>query len=363
MKKNIILIVLVVVIASLAIIVGICAFRKMESKSLSPEETVSNFYNDWINYNGNPLIEKIYQENDNLTDSFKDKLDVIIDSNNNSNYDPILCNQNLPAVIKILDSNIKDDTAIIFAKNIFLENNKIIELSLIKNNGWKINNIVCQDDGSNVEVSPTIKNLVIDYLENNISDISPKKEVLGGKFMLSSIIFINSNNCLIEYEDGHITLTARVKFNISQDSEVEIETFEIIEDDNKPEFIEIGNITKDNNQWYLVYEKPGKPALRVELLFDDDSRCDDQRADNSCLPAYWRVGDRVEIKGVLENEKVRVKIFKIIGEASKNIDGGQLGEINSFSDCVDAGYEILYPDCINCLPYCETDDGRRFENF
>ena len=36
-------------------------------------------------------------------------------------------------------------------------------------------------------------------------------------------------------------------------------------------------------------------------------------------------------------------------------------EITSFAECTTAGYEVLYPDCEGCLPYCETPSGERFE--
>jgi hypothetical protein len=361
MKKNIISVALVVLIASGAIIAGAYAFRSMSLKTLSPEETVLSFYSDWINYEGNPLAEKDYQENNYLSNSFKDELDIIINSFDKTAYDPILCAQDFPSEIKILNSSIKDDKAVVSTQHIFSGGNKIIELSLIDNNGWKIDDIICEEGESGSEVFSVIKSLVSDYIKNNISDLSPEKEVLGGKFFVTSIRFIDSNICVVDYEDGHIALTAEVKFNVPKASEVEIESFEIIEDDKMLEFIEIGNVTEENNQWYLVYEKLGEPALRVELLFDDNSKCSDQRADNSCLPVYWQVGDRVEIKGILENGEVKVKTFRVIGEDSKDISGGESEEINSFSDCVNAGYEALYPDCVDCLPYCETSDGSRFE--
>jgi len=37
-------------------------------------------------------------------------------------------------------------------------------------------------------------------------------------------------------------------------------------------------------------------------------------------------------------------------------------EINSYEECVDAGYEILYPDCVGCKPYCVTPDGKTFSD-
>lgn len=75
------------------------------------------------------------------------------------------------------------------------------------------------------------QNLVVAYLEDNISQLSPEKEVLGGKFYLTSLDFINDNEVIITYEDGHIALSAQVIFSLkqnnSQEMEVIIEKFEI----------------------------------------------------------------------------------------------------------------------------------------
>lgn len=78
------------------------------------------------------------------------------------------------------------------------------------------------------------QNLVAEYLENNISELSPEKEVLGGKFYLTSIDFVSDNQAVATYEDGHIALTANIIFSVkqndSQENEVVIENFEIVKD-------------------------------------------------------------------------------------------------------------------------------------
>lgn len=77
------------------------------------------------------------------------------------------------------------------------------------------------------------QNLVVKYLEDNISQLSPEKEVLGGKFYLTSLDFISDQEVIVSYEDGHIALVAKVTFTLEQksplDKELIIESFEIIE--------------------------------------------------------------------------------------------------------------------------------------
>lgn len=209
---------------------------------------------------------------------------------------------------------------------------------------------------------PVVKQeLVESYIRENISSLSPEEEVLGGSFYVTSVDFEDDNSCVVEYEDGHIALKARAEFEVSSDDQVEITSFQIIEpeDSNQEEvnFSEIGNIVKPERTWDFIYEEPGKPALRVNLVFDGNSKCLDESEDQSCSPVYWENGDRAEIIGIKTEEQVLVKSLRIVGENSQEISS----EISSFEECVAQGYEVLYPECVGCSPYCETPDGIKFE--
>lgn len=50
------------------------------------------------------------------------------------------------------------------------------------------------------------------FLKDNISSLSSEKEVLGGKFYITNISWLDSDMALVEYEDGHIALTAEALF-------------------------------------------------------------------------------------------------------------------------------------------------------
>lgn len=65
------------------------------------------------------------------------------------------------------------------------------------------------------------------FLKDNISTLSPDKEVLGGKFYVTSISWLGSDKALIEYEDGHIALKAEVIFTRG----LEIASFSVLEDE------------------------------------------------------------------------------------------------------------------------------------
>jgi hypothetical protein len=76
------------------------------------------------------------------------------------------------------------------------------------------------------------QSLFENYLKANISDLSPTKEVLGGKFYITNISWLPDRVAVINYEDGHIALKARVALNaIYQDGwpeTVEVKSFNVL---------------------------------------------------------------------------------------------------------------------------------------
>lgn len=79
------------------------------------------------------------------------------------------------------------------------------------------------------ELSEEEQQTVFNYLQNNISEISPEKEVLGGSFYITSIDFLNGQEAIIEYEDGHIAFKANVQFQYINQDNITINNFEIIQ--------------------------------------------------------------------------------------------------------------------------------------
>ena len=78
------------------------------------------------------------------------------------------------------------------------------------------------------------------------------------------------------------------------------------------DFSETGNITKDNpgmkqGIWYLVYEKPGEPALNAELKFNEDSLCQTGSISQLCQETTIETGDRAEVTGWKINGAVIIK--------------------------------------------------------
>lgn len=71
------------------------------------------------------------------------------------------------------------------------------------------------------------EDLVKEYIKENISQLSPESEVLGGTFYVTNIDFVEDNMVIVDYEDGHIALNAKAIFSVN-DNEVEINSFELI---------------------------------------------------------------------------------------------------------------------------------------
>jgi hypothetical protein len=68
------------------------------------------------------------------------------------------------------------------------------------------------------------------------------------------------------------------------------------------DFSETGNLTLKGEEggierWALVYEKPGQPALSVDLFFTQDSFCDFGSGAEPCLEPQFEQGQRAEVQG------------------------------------------------------------------
>ncbi len=263
MKKTI-SITLAVIICSAAII-GFIYAVKNNYPTASPEQTVKSFYDDWIKYQGagNPISDRIYQESQVVTDELVKKLDSIIYSFEFGGYDPVICAQDIPQSFKVELKSKNNDLAILQIEQDFYGSINFISVETIKiGKEWKINDIICQKPVDDVEkipaendradkdngISVSHQNLVSDYIRQNISALSPEKEVLGGKFYITSIDFNGPKSAIISYEDGHIAFEAKIEFEVNINNEVKIESFDILPEKNNQ---------KDNDKQIICIDKCG----------------------------------------------------------------------------------------------------------
>jgi len=105
---------------------------------------------------------------------------------------------------------------------------------------------------------------------------------------------IDSDLCLDDKNPECVQILSTVKFN-------------------KPtiDFVKTGNVINRDSSQYLVYEKPGAPAITIEFVFNEDSLCRSYGlADNpdiSCVGIELNDGDEVGIEGKISNTQVIVK--------------------------------------------------------
>jgi hypothetical protein len=294
---------------------SVYALRDRVLFTQSPEQITLDFYENWVGYDGNPVADRMYNESDLTTENLKLKLNGIIDSFDKSGYDPVLCAQDIPAGIEVVNVSKDDNKAIVTLKENFGGSEKIIEAIMEKGSfgSWKIDNIICGEgeNSSDNKVSPAIKEMVSSHIKNNISDLSPTDPVLGGSFYVTSIDFTAPYECIVDYEDGHIALRAKAEFQVPSAGEVVIENFEIIEDEQgesgADNFSRSGNLVERDGNWTLVYEEPGKPALTARLQFSDQSKCFTNNNEKiACEPGSWEEGSKVEVSGTETNGIVKV---------------------------------------------------------
>ncbi len=82
-------------------------------------------------------------------------------------------------------------------------------------------------------------------------------------------------------------------------------------------FIETGNLVAANNNqgWALLYERPGKPALKINLKFSDQSLCDLGQETKNCLiipDSYWQTGERIYVEGKQQNNQLEVYQLRLV---------------------------------------------------
>jgi hypothetical protein len=317
--KNKTLVAAVVVLGLAATVGSAYALRDKVVFSDPPGQVVLDFYENWVDHDGNPIVDRMYNESDLVTDEFKAEIDDIIASFDKGGYDPVLCAQDVPSGVKVSNVSVDGSKATVTLKESFGGSDKMIEVAMKKDgfSGWKINNIICQEGQAEADnnTSPAIKDLVGGYIRDNIAELSPVDPVLGGSFHVTSIDFTGPYECMVDYEDGHMAVQAQAEFRIPSAGEVVIEEFEIPEDeqdgDKTANFSETGNLVERNNNWTLVYEAPGSPALTAEIQFGDQSECFDSDNEKiACEPGSWKEGSRVEISG--SGSEGSVKVNKLI---------------------------------------------------
>lgn len=295
------------------LIAGQTGSRQQSSEAAAPD-VVKAFYDSWIGYEGNPLSEKYYQKTELLTPELKSRLDGIVSSMNGGGYDPVLCAQDKPASFQVRTINADPNAPRFAVDERFGNATTTVTVDVANvNNAWRLSAITCAD-GSTIGEQEK-QTLVGDYIRQHISELSPQKEVLGGKFYITQIRFVDNSRAVVEYEDGHIALVGLATYAVSPARQVQVTSFK----DFTGNLDEQGNLAINapglkKDTWYLLYEQPGKPGLSAELVFNQDSICFQGSNTSPCPPALSSATTRVRATGKLVGTKLTV--YAMFSEAN-----------------------------------------------
>ncbi len=132
--------------------------------------------------------------------------------------------------------------------------------------------VVRTPGGKGAESGEETRSQAEKYIRENISDLSPDKEVLGGKFYVTKIEFADDNNGRVEYEDGHIALAAKFSYSLDQKGQVVINKFEL----DTPEKIYVSddlNLRFEYPPHYFLERKnmTGQARTRTSLILTEDN--------------------------------------------------------------------------------------------
>ena len=122
-----------------------------------------------------------------------------------------------------------------------------------------------------------------------------------------------------------------------------------------------GNLTKDNpglepGVWYIVSERPGRPAVMDKLSFDDNSLCTVGGIQSSCVSNLYtlmqRMGDCV--RGI---KSECTSSFFIVGERV-TVSGIEKDGVIYVSSLIDDASSRALSSCprwVNCMPGPQTN--------
>ena len=70
---------------------------------------------------------------------------------------------------------------------------------------------------------------ISEYLKTNISTLSSKKEVLGGRFYITDVKVFDDKNGYVDYEDGHVSYRAKFSYSV-KNGQVSIDSFVLFDE-------------------------------------------------------------------------------------------------------------------------------------
>ena len=130
---------------------GCTSARAISKTSVdAPEKVVENFYNWYLGYEGNVIVDQAHQSSEYLTEAFVGKVDEIVASFDQGGYDPFLCAQDIPGAWTVDEALVSGDEASVVLHEVWnagteykMINDVTVELQMVDGQ-WKISDIICK---------------------------------------------------------------------------------------------------------------------------------------------------------------------------------------------------------------------------
>jgi len=106
-----------------------------------PDKVVRDFYDWYLSYDGNPLVDHAYRSSNYLSTDMITFLDDFIQDG--MAYDPILCAQDRPSEINVSPVHVSGGRGTVEVSTNFDNHAFSVELIQIENN-WLIDKVVCK---------------------------------------------------------------------------------------------------------------------------------------------------------------------------------------------------------------------------
>ncbi len=122
------------------------------------------------------------------------------------------------------------------------------------------------------EEACSIEDALKNYFRDNLSTLSPEKEVLGGKFYVNDLQLLSSDKAEVVYEDGHIVLKAEFNFSMDENfNNVKISNFKLLTDEqNKNQDASQELINEMKNLFIAKYNK-NPEEVSVKIIHYDEN--------------------------------------------------------------------------------------------
>lgn len=116
----------------------------VRAPGIGPEEVTRAFYDQWINYEGDPMEDGLYASSAHITSDFARRLQEAAQENDTT--DPVLCETTDPVIFDVLHASVDlpDRSAVVAVDEHYEDGTQSVIVSLvIVQDTWRVDNVLC----------------------------------------------------------------------------------------------------------------------------------------------------------------------------------------------------------------------------